>query len=305
MISFKEYAQNALCDAVGNIAAACEGADIEYLGQVIDSFSSLVEDGDVEVAFTSYAGCLLVRIFDMGRYLFVYPIPLSESADEDCAIDAVRLYAVKEELSLCFCDVPRDSLGTLLGHFRHASVDAEDCERASYKVSVSSEAALFDGDVHISSERISLSLISECDTAEYARLCRDETVNEYWGYYYLSDVGEVADSYFVDEAASEYNRGVSVTLGARLDGKFIGEATLHAFDLAGGCEIAFRLLPEYWGRGLGTELLLSSTELARGMGLCRVYARVMTENSRSDALLSRYMELTESADGYKKYVMEL
>lgn len=304
MISFKEYTAENLSDAPSKIALMADGADVEYLTEITDSFSSLCED-DVRVAFSYVSGCLLVRIFDMGRYLFVYPIPVSDESDEDEAVDAVRLYAVKEELPLTFCDVPAESIGTLVSHFCHVTADAEDASRASYRVSVMSEVSLVEDIPELFGERISLSTICDTDTAAYAALCRDARVNEYWGYDYLSDVGEVDDSYFVDEAIAEYNRGSALTLGAHLDGEFIGELTLHAFDLLGGCEIAFRLTPDRWGQGLGTELLNLAFETARRIGLTHVYARVKNENVRSDALLMRHMELEESEAGQKKYRKEL
>ena len=83
-------------------------------------------DEDAEVAISGAFGCLLVRIYDGGEYLFSYPYPLTESADEAGAVEEIALYALREGLPLVFFDVPRDSLPVLLMGFRHADVDAED-----------------------------------------------------------------------------------------------------------------------------------------------------------------------------------
>ena len=99
-------------------------------------------DSDADVAISGAFGCLIVRIYDGGEYLFSYPYPLTESADESGAVEEVSLYALREGLPLVFIDVPRESLPILLMGFRHADVDAEDETADTYRVTVKSECAL-------------------------------------------------------------------------------------------------------------------------------------------------------------------
>lgn len=288
MISFKDYTDTA--EAVREACEACPTAEPEYVRDVIESFAEMVDE-DVEAAFSAECGCLLVRIFDMGRYSFVYPIEISDDADADACIAKIRDYAVWQEIPLVICDVPCECLGELVSRFRHVSADAEDAERASYRVSALSELSLSDGDITVSDEDISLVPLSEEYTLEYASLCRDAEVNRYWGYDFREDAGESApDSYFISEAMAERARESAMTLIA-LDGEgFLGDVTYHAFDLTGCAEIAFRIVRDRQGRGRARVLMPLIFDAARALGLTHIRARVMKENLRSVNLLSHFMD---------------
>ena len=110
-------------------------------GDALEIMTGYVDE-DAEVAISGAFGCLLVRINDGGEYLFSYPYPLTESADESGAVEEVALYALREGLPLVFFDVPRDSLPVLLMGFRHADVDAEDAYAETYRVTLNRECAL-------------------------------------------------------------------------------------------------------------------------------------------------------------------
>ncbi|MBQ7387637.1 MAG: GNAT family N-acetyltransferase [Clostridia bacterium] len=285
MLSFKPL------DATGaekiiDFALSIEpSVDAEYLREVIESFLSL-QGEDIESCAVFEYGCLLVRIFDMGRYSFVYPIPMCDSADEEEAVLALREYAVKEEIPLVITDVPIDCVGAVVSNFRHISLDIEDDEAMSYRATVLSELALLDGVPTLSGERIELSMLDSADASAYAALCRDREVNKFWGYDFRDDVSDdVCDDYFLNEATAEYNRSVALTLAVRIDGEFAGDAVLHAFDLGGCAEIAFRLMPKWQGRGLGRDLFNTLIVYARKIGLVRLRARVMKDNIRSQRLL--------------------
>ena len=116
MISFKVLD----CD---NQDAICEFFSKDLDGDAASALCELVcgaftEGEDIEYAVTVYESCLIVRIFDMGRYLFVYPCELSENSDVRAAIDAVREYAVREEIPLVFVDTPGYALSEFAG-YRH------------------------------------------------------------------------------------------------------------------------------------------------------------------------------------------
>lgn len=305
MISFKEYCGEDCESVYESLFGESTGVDKEYALEVIASFAQ-ISDEDVTVAFSACLDCLLVRIFDMGRYSFVYPIALSDGAGGSAALGSIREYAVKEEIPLVITDIPSECVGELTSHFRHLSLDAEDADMSSYRAEVLSEIALLPEIFALDTDRISLTELTDADAAPYAELCRDREVNKYWGYDFREDAGEgVCDGYFIGEAASEYARGTALTLGARLDGELIGDGVFYAFDLSGGAEIGFRLLARWQGRGLGRELLTAMMDYARKIGLVRLSARVKEENLRSVRLLGSVFELIEESSGQKLFKINL
>ena len=284
MISFKPICDIDRGELVKSITEN-ENCDTEYLFEVLDSFESMADE-DIECALSFAHGCLLVRIFDMGRYSFVYPISISDCADEALAVSAVREYAVKEEIPLNITDIPAEQVGVLVSVFRHVTLDAEDDMRSSYRAEVHSELSFIDEIEEFCKERLTFSALCDADTAKYAELCRDRSVNEFWGYDYREDVGEcVADDYFINEAIAEFNRSSSLTLAVRVGDDLIGDVTFHAFDFQGHADVSFRLLSEWQGQGLGRELLLGLTEYAGTLGLISLFARVKNENKKSLSLL--------------------
>lgn len=305
MISFKEYCGEDCESVCESLFQSSSAVDREYALEVIASLSQ-ISDEDVTVAFSACSDCLLARIFDMGRYSFVYPIALSDSSDESAALESIREYAVKEEIPLLVTDIPSECVGELASHFRHLSLDAEDADMSSYRAEVLSEIALLPEIFSLDTGRISLTELTETDAARYAVLCRDREVNRYWGYDFREDVGDgVCDGYFISSAASEYARGTALTLGARLDGELIGDGVFYALDLSGGAEIGFRLLEKWQGQGLGRELLGAMMDYARKIGLVRLSARVKEENLRSVKLLGSVFELIEESAGQKLFKINL
>lgn len=303
MISFQPI-DTSFKDSLRDFVCERDDVDSEYLFEVISSFESLGED--IECAAAISHGCVLVRIFDMGRYSFVYPIAVCDSADEASALDGVRLYAIKEEIPLVITDIPTECVANAVTCFRHVMLDGEDRECSSYRAAVMSELAMIDEIEPFCKENFTLSALEADDVQKYARLCRDKTVNEFWGYDYRDDAGDdVLDDYFLNEATAEYNRSTALTLAARLDGELIGDAVFHAFDLQGRADIAFRLLPEYQGRGLGRLLLESIIEYAAGLGLIGVFARVKRENVKSLSLLRSVSDEVCEADGIFTFEINL
>ena len=260
--------------------------DGEYrnIKDVLDGL--LTDECDTEFAACVFAGALLIRVFDMGRYLFLYPYEISESANVASAIDAVVSYAIKEELPLVFCDVPCDELSMFRG-FRHMHVDAEDDTAGSYRVRIKNECELLEEVPKIIWGRVTLNEICEADIEDYATLAKDENVNKYWGYNYSEDVSSPTDSYFLDNARLEFRNGVSVSTAVRVGGRFCGESILYAFDGRGACEVAIRLLPAFQGQGIGNEAVEATLQLARKIGLTEVRAKIFSENERSVHLFKK------------------
>ncbi len=258
---------------------------IEKLGsrdEVSEIFRDILEnlsDG-CEYAVSSHSGCILLRIYD-GEYVFPYPIGVVEEANELLAVEEIRRYAVKEEIPLVLCDLPREALSDILPLFRHASIDAADLECDYFTLRPVSELSLTDD---ISSERmdnVELTLLRPEDETEYARLCRDVETNRYWGYDFRADAPECDDSYFLATAAEERKRGVAVSFAVRNEGEFVGEAILYSFDLKGGAQCAVRILPEYRRKRLATNALTILSRIAAQMGLLYMYATVNCENEAS------------------------
>lgn len=269
--------------------------DPEEASQLVYSFLDGGDD-DVEVGITCAHGCALVRIFDTGRYVFIYPIPMTDSADAIAAAEEIRAYAVKEELPLVFSDVPREELGALIGAFRHANADAVG-DGSVYRVEIKSECSLLDAPPELLSGRVALAPLRDEDTPLMARLNRDKCVNRYWGYDYLSDIGEVSDGYFLECARAELARGTALTLSIRVGEEYIGEAVYYAFDLKGSSEIGLRLLPEHMGQGLGAAALDAIIALGERLGLLSLTATVDERNEVSVRLMSKRFNCVGRKDG--------
>lgn len=273
----------------------------EEKGEFYDLVSSFdLTDEDLEFAICLFSGCVLVRVFDMGRYFFLFPFEISEGADVKAAISAMGEYAMREEISFAVCDVPTESLSVFSG-FRHMDIDAEDEGCTAYRVRIKTECELMDKIPRIVGERVELRELLSDDIPLYAKLCKDENVNKYWGYDYKEDVSSPRDEYFFENAASEFSRGVAFSV-AVCEGKiFIGECTLYAFDGMGAAEFSVRLLPEFHGRGLGSEAVSLLCDVARAVGLLRLRARVSDKNTPSLAMLERFAEGAVLSDGTKEY----
>lgn len=284
MISFKELnSKNAekLCEL---FSRELDSDDAQYLSELIYGINT--ECDDVEYAVCVYASCLLVRVFDMGRYFFIYPCELNEKADAVSAIDAVGEYAMREEIPLVFVDVPAHSLSSFVG-YRHMDVDAEDEGCEAYRVRIKTECEIVSEIPSVTRGRVELNEICESDIDKYATLCKDENVNKYWGYRYSDDVLNPTDRYFFENAMGEFSRGVSITMAVRVSDNFAGEATIYAFDGKGGAEFAIRLLPSFQGKGLGTESVRAICDVAKSIGLVRLRSKVMKANSASISMLRK------------------
>ncbi len=254
-------------------------------------------DSEAEIAISGAFGCLLVRIYDGGEYLFSYPYSLTESADEAGAVEEVAFYALREGLPLIFVDVPRESLPVLLMGFRHADVDAEDEHADTYRVTVKSECSLIKKAPEVTCGAVTLRELCDEDKEPYARICLDAENNKYWGYDFRDDEPDADADYFMNVAKCERELGTAISFAVLHGGVFVGEASLYAFDCRGGAETAIRILPEYQGRGLSGDILTGLFEACREIGLVRLYAEVYAENKPSVAFCSKYMERLSDENG--------
>lgn len=270
--------------------------------------ASLTEsaDEDSELALTVAFGCGCVRIFEYGEYIFLFPIDLTDAADVPQALDEIVRYCVAEDVPVKIADIPKEALSVLfdLG-YRHIDIDATNPEGECFCAVIKSECALTSRALEISDGTLTLAELTLKDEAEYARLSREETGLEFWGYDYRIDRPDAHDGFFIATAIEERAVGVSLTLGARLEGELIGEVVFHAYDRKGGADFAFRLLPEYRGRGLGARLYDLAVRAARAHGLVRLFGRVMKKNVACLSLIEKRMELTEDNGVVANFALEL
>lgn len=284
---------------------ALSGDELEYLKELTESIEDdICEDTEIKYALSNF--CLAIRLFEYGRYSFVYPIALSERADEAAALLEINEYAMREEIERVFVDVPQGSVSVFLNYFRHIDIDASDADGESFCVRVKTECELLEEIKGTSLDEVSLSALSESDTEAYATLLRDEETNKFWGYDFREDFSEnVSDSFFIENAKMEFLRGTAITLAVKRGEDFIGEATLYAFDGMGGAELAIRLLPEARGKGFGNKTFYALKEYAKAIGLVRLFAFVDRRNKISLKYLGNLMETVGENDTRVKFSHEL
>ena len=302
-MTFKEINPESL-ESLAESLAEKIGADAEEMTELLESFCP--EDSDEQYAVDVSDGCAIIRIFDMGRYVFSYPYELTESADVSAAIESTVRYALKEELPLVFSDVPTEELPNLLSlGFRHVELDAEDGACESYRARIISECELVEEIPTVSDGEVSLSPLDERDIPTYAEISRDTTALRYWGYDYREDAPNAADDYFYSIATRDFLAGVSMTLGIRFEGELVGEVQLYAFDRRAGADFAIRLLPSVRRRGIGKRSLRLLFSVAERIGLSKIYCDVKEENKPSVAFVSSAMELCKNENGILRFEAEI
>ena len=250
-----------------------------------------MDDEGGEVAATVSSGCFLIRIYEEDDgYSFICPIPVSGEASISDAAEEIRKYAIREEIPVVFIDVYQDDLSEVCEPFRLTEPQVMDDDGEVFFVAACTEAQYLEDLPTMEGERAILSPLCEEDISEYARLCRHPDVNKLYGNDYRDDFGEdTSDDTFFMRANSEFYQGTGITLAIRYEGNFAGEAAIFAFDYVGGAKIAIRLLPEFWGKGLGSDALRMMLELAREIDLKRLSTAVKKENTPSIRMTGKYM----------------
>ncbi len=251
-----------------------------------------LSDEDVSYAAAYVDGCAVIRIFDLGRYMFLYPFELGEDADIGAAIAEVAEYARREEIGLVFADVPTEAVSFILSlGFLHIDADSEGDD--SYRVRIKSELELAPENIRVENAAVTLDELKEADTEAYAALCRDAELNRFWGYDYRDDDPNAADDFFLQFAEDGRARGTSLSLAIRTDGALIGEVQLFAFDMRGECEFAIRIAGEYQSRGFGSLAVQACIKLAEMLDLKKLSCDVINENLPSLALMRKYFAESE------------
>ncbi len=298
MISFKSTGDMKPVEIARELSAQSPELEDE-ISEIVGSFSDFFDS--CEFGFCLFSKLLLVRIYDGESYAFVYPIALTDGQDEREALSEIGKYAVKEEIPLIFCDVPSECIPALEECFRFTECLFDE-EEESCTARVLTELQRTPDIPHLSDGTLTLSPITEADIPLFGRLSGDGELNKYWGYDYRADKSDATDEYFYSVMRAALDEGTALSLGVRHDGKFIGEGVIWGFDLHGSATLAFRLLPEYHGRGFGKRTLLLLLELGGEIGLSELCASVMTENIPSKKILDKYMVCTEKGEKVNKYL---
>lgn len=268
----------------------------EYLGELIESFTDLA--GEVpEVALSFAGGCMLVRIYDEDRYLFIFPIALSDDAYVAVALDALAEYIRREMLTFVMSDVPREGLELVSAMFPHVDAMAYEDDDDLFAVAVKNELDMVEEYPTVTVGDVTLSPLTDADTAAYTALCSDRELNKYWGYDDLADNPTADPEIFMLTAEREKRESIALSLAIRRGGSYLGEAVIYDFDFKEGAEIGIRILPEFHGGGLGLVALDGLIKYARELGLTTLRARVRAENTAAIRMTKNRMAEVKREDG--------
>ncbi len=306
MLSFKKLSPN----EIKRITDSAE-FDKEMIESTLDNIYEN-SDEDFFGAISESDGCLLVRIFDFGRYSFIYPVPIKEEYDIEAAVLKIIDYAILEELSPIFTDVPKEDLVLFTSLFRHLEIDACD-PYGNYTVRLKNECELLSSFPCVKAELcdctlkndITLKEIDERDCEAYARLCRDPENNKYWGYDYREDESDAKESYFLEVAKDELKRAVAIILGVYEGGRLVGEVSIYGFDYQGGAKCAVRILPEHQGKGLAKDSINLLKTAAKKISLTNLIFECMCENTASYNLLSKVVNYKNTENGKYTFTFSL
>ena len=272
-----------------SLTALLSATDAEIAREMIFQYLSM--DAPLSFAFAVTDGTLVVRVFDGSEYSFVFPQAISLGCDVRSAIQKCVTYAVLEEITPVFLEVPSEFVGVFfeLG-YRHVNADADSPDSETYRVTLNNECALVDEYPDCSVDEIELSQLKDEDKEPYGRLCRDAENNKYWGYDYREDYREASDELFLGLAEKDFLSDSALSFAIRFKDEFVGEALISSFDYKGGADVSVRILPEHQNKGCATKALELLFEIGAEIGLITLYARVYTENLPSVSLFSKFAD---------------
>ncbi len=138
-------------------------------------------------------------------------------------------------------------------------------------------------------ERLLLREYVADDAEAFFRLNADPEVLRYLPDQALVDVDQarrtLVDYPMADYRKHGFGRCACILKSA---GENIGFAGLKYLDELGVVDVAYRLMPAYWGRGLATEAAIASIQFGfNQLGLQRIVGMVMPENAASIRVLEK------------------
>ena len=144
--------------------------------------------------------------------------------------------------------------------------------------------------INLTTERLTITDISEEDKKDYAKLYLDDELNKWWGYDYREDLkdGAPTPDYFYGFQLSLKEKKEEYSLAVKKDGKMIGELVLHNFDADGGVEMGFRFFKEFQGGGYATESASALKQYVfEVVGATKLKSRCYKQNLPSKRLIER------------------
>ena len=134
--------------------------------------------------------------------------------------------------------------------------------------------------------RLTLRRIERRDLADLYEYCRREDSCRYseWS----PHQSRLETRRYIAWMQRRYADREGLTFAVECEGRVIGTASYIGFDESyGTVEIGYGIRSDYWGRGLGREIVNALVWYAfETVGAQRVSARVLPENTRSAALLT-------------------
>lgn len=142
--------------------------------------------------------------------------------------------------------------------------------------------------MRIETERLVLRDYRPEDLDAYYRLKSDHEVWEYTTFTPITQKGEAA-KLLGDTISGQLSGDTGYRALCLKDGTLIGEAgILRIIKEANRCEIGYNLLPAYWWKGYGTEIVQALVHLAfEVLKVERVEALTLTENKASCRMLEK------------------
>ena len=261
--------------------------------------------GEESVAFSYIDEVFYARIYDGERYVFPLPFMLSEDADAHSACRNLAEYSRRELIPLIITDVPRDEIEFLCSVFPHIDAYTYEDDDDTFFIKVNNECDMLDEVPSIELDGITLDALTDEDKEKYAELCRDRTLNKYWGYDVDEDNPDGDPDFYLKVAERELRDGVAIALAIRDSGEFAGEATVYDFDYVGSAAIAVRVLPEFHSRGIGSRATRALIKLAKEIELSSLRAEILEENLNSVKMTSKYMNLIKRENGKAYFTLTL
>ena len=275
-----------------------------YLSQVKN-----MTDTAEEILAAITHGCLLFRNYSSETgYYFQSPLPLSQDCDVAAAFGDIAVYCKLEAIPECIVGIPKEDLDLALTAVKHKELYDEG--EGTFFLKVLTECMLTEQLPEFMYEDVYLGEFALSYAKEYEKLVTDRHLNRFFGYNLTEDVKSGKGEDFIFEVRREFSASEAMTFAAtvlseKTENVFIGEGTLYAFDGRGGASLAFRILPEWQGRGYGRKVLMSLLEIAKSISLDRVYAEVMKENVASLGLFRSTDAPEQRLDGKSLFTFTL
>ena len=148
---------------------------------------------------------------------------------------------------------------------------------------------------------------NENDAEDYYKLSTDIELNKFWGYDYRDDYKGVPPlDYFINGVKELIARHEEYPLCITLNGKIIGEVTMHNFDQKNRAEVGVRILPEYQNKGYGSQAIKCLTDyLIDIVGVSAVKAKCFLENTPSKKMFEKLgFKLVKKDEKYYHFLKE-